>query len=264
LVKIYGMRYTTVITADIESQEERRKREGSLSDFDPSSYKIHPNSRILKSKHRVRSKSDSESEMSSLTEPTESDEDEDEDEDGDFDSHATPPPRRSTRSKTALPFSPKKTRSQKVIPVDSDSDSGSGDADVEEPVVTRRSSRNKKTLKISMVDKNSDESTNEDQSMDYRPSKGSAPKLRRKANKPKHRPEYGVIHSVHDVADEYESDSEEAILHRHRQNCEKCTDFPTHVLLARSKGKPKKKRRRTDEFEESDEDLETKGGWVRW
>ena len=182
---------------------------------------------------------------------------------GDDDSfEGTPEPsKRVTRSKQSkLPFSPKKTRSQRITVVDSESE-----VDTSRP--TRRSTR-KTTVKIQIDSDYEDEDDDGDDFSMYSASTSAKAKGKRPMIPKVPIPSYGHIHNVKDInGDPYPDDPDHVALRKHRSVCEKCTEGPAHVLLEnyrRRKGK-KRKRSSEDEFEMSDgEKYETMGGWVRW
>lgn len=168
-------------------------------------------------------------------------------------------PRRTTRQ-SKLPFSPHKSRSQRIITLD-DSESERGSARPERRVTRARAVKLKLASDISEFEDDDDGS---DFAVSRRPEKS------KKASRPKFTPpSYGNIRPV--VAldyDDYPSDAENEALREHRAICEKCHLVPAHQLLQtmkRSKGK-KRKRGSEDEFDYSDdEDRYTAlGGWVRW
>lgn len=208
------------------------------------------------------------------SEPDTDDEDKDDgDEYGEDEDDSQIKVRRSTRStklpRQNLPFSPKKTRSQKIIVLDSDE--GDDDADGSATVPTRRSTRSRKAFKVKLDEGAYYESEQEDDSEGYDP----APKLKKPtkaARKKGARPAYGHVRVVADLDYDPNSDEETAPLRAHRAFCEKCHEEPAHVQLEtvqkRPKGKGRKKRKTSDDdLEESGDEVELitkRGGWVRW
>ncbi|EAU92718.2 SHREC complex subunit Mit1 [Coprinopsis cinerea okayama7 len=250
---------------------EKAKEEGKYADFDPSAHYVHPMSRVkmklnisrdkatvsISSARSVRSDdasvlyiSDSEEERTTGS--------------GAESYVGTPgPARRSTRQSTMkqgkLPFSPRKTRSQKVIAVDSDSDDDSSRPS------RRRSARQKATVKVNL-DSDYEEDEEGDDYSEYsyaKPSKGK--KVAAKVPIPS----YGHIRKVQDLKyDPYPDDEDNIALRAHRNICEKCHLRPAHILLRnlnKSKGKGKKRKRSPeDDFEMSDsERFNNLGGWVQ-
>lgn len=203
-----------------------------------------------------------------------SEEDGDEGIDDDDDGYDSPgsqktPPRitRSSNQKKELPFSPRKSKSQRVLPV-AESDSDAEESEVEEMRPLRRSTRAKKTTEINLVSED-DEHDNDDYNDSL--SKGhkkAKPKKKAKSTQPM----YGHFRSITTLdEDPFSDDEENQALRQHRLICEKCHLGPAHQLLAafkkRSKGKGRKRKRGTDdEFEESEgeERYNSLGGWVRW
>lgn len=230
-----------------------------------------------RAKVHISSRGRSESSVAPDSEEEEEDSEEDPSEDEDFEANSPAPVRRLTRSRARplkLPYSPHKTRTQKVYTVeDSDEEDASGGEDTGKGKGTRRSTRNRKVLKINLNDNYSDGSALED-SEGYQPNRKSKAKSH-KAKKPSRgqasRPAYGHFRPISELEYEYDSD-EESVLRRHRNFCEKCHLGQANLLLAaeikRSKNKGRKKRKTSDdELEESgdeQEKLTAMGGWVRW
>ncbi|KAJ7786129.1 SNF2 family DNA-dependent ATPase [Mycena metata] len=258
----------------------RKQTAGELASFDPAAHYVHPNSRvrmrlsIARSGARVSISANGSVPPSSDVDEVNSEEDEDEEgqeEDDDYGNEDSPlKPRRSTRSgklpRQNLPFSPRKTRSQKITIIDSDDDADSTHA------TTRRSTRSRKAFKINLDEGAYYESEQEgDDSEDYPRVKSGAkrPKVARKRGS---RPAYGHVRGVEDIEYDPNSDEETAALRVHRASCEKCHDKPAHELLEaerkrRSRGGGRRKKKTTDdEFEESGDEIERitkRGGWVR-
>ncbi|THH02604.1 hypothetical protein EW026_g282 [Hermanssonia centrifuga] len=166
------------------------------------------------------------------------------------------------KKQMTLPFSPKKTRSRKVVFMGEVSD----DEDVQLSKPPRRSTRAQRSTRTSRDGDEYSDDLDED-SDDYVETsvKGKSKVVKSKVVRGKaSRPAYGHFRVVADL--DYDSDEDSAALRAHRNVCEKCHRQPTHeLLLALSKSNGKKKRRkREDEFEvSSDEDVNSLGGWVR-
>jgi chromodomain-helicase-DNA-binding protein 4 len=253
----------------------RAKTEGELEPFDPSAQCIHSLSRA-KVRIRISSEHRSQSARSTAGEAIVSSEEEEESEESeeneDDDDYGAPMLRKrlSRRAKLTatkdLPFSPRKSRSRKVMTVESESDSGD-----QMPGLTRRSARTKAT-KINVISDEEDylgEDGMDSESQD-RIAKAKGKIKKRKSAHPK--PMYGRIRAVATIRDDpFPDDEEHEALRRHRDICEKCHQKPAHLLLAafkkKSKGKGKKRKRSTDdEFEESEDDQKyiDMGGWMTW
>ena len=173
---------------------------------------------------------------------------------------------KSTATKD-LPFSPRKSRSRKVMTfAESESDSSDRTSDP-----TRRSARSKVT-KISLITDEEDFLDEDEVNSDSQVRRAKA-KGKTKVKKLVHpKPIYGRIRTATAIQDDpFPDDEEHEALRRHRDICEKCHLKPAHLLLAafkrKSKGKGKKRKRRTDdEFEESEDDQKyiDMGGWITW
>jgi hypothetical protein len=211
-------------------------------------------------------------------EPQDDDDDsKDDDDDDEYDeTDMLAVPRRSGRSiksKQVLPFSPKKTRSRRILVIDSDQEHSDSDGSEVRPI--RRSTRSKKGVKVKLdAETYSDDQESEGETSDYDSRKLSKPKSRgpKKSVRPKAaRPAYGHFRVVADLDYDYSGD-ESMPIGEHRDICEKCHRGPAHklieALMKKSKGKGKKRRKSPeDEFEESgdeEERLAALGGWVRW
>ena len=258
---------------------EKKKAAGTLDAFNPSGQYVHPLSRV---RVKIRISSDqvsrvSRSDDANVIPDSEDDEDEDEDDEdnSDDDEYDGPnrrnQPKRATRAKTKkdLPFSPRKSRSRKILTIGDSESNFSGNDSVEEiSRPTRRSTRGRKATEIKVDD--DDYEFIDDDSDDGR-KKAKAPKVKRSTRKSVI-PMYGHFRDIKTLDDDPFSDDEEnEDLRRHRQICEKCHLGPAHKQLAAFKKKAnkkgKKRRRGTDdEFEESDneEKYHNIGGWVQW
>ncbi|KAJ7932575.1 SNF2 family DNA-dependent ATPase [Mycena leptocephala] len=271
---------------DLVAEYIRKKSTGELPDFDPAAHYVHPNSRVRmrvsigKAGAKVSISSNGSvappSDVEEVPDSEEDEDDEDKEEDDEYGEEDSPVKvRRSTRSikvpRQNLPFSPKKTRSQKIIVLDSDEEGDTADGNSNAP--TRRSARSRKGFKINLDEGAYYESEQEgDDSEGYE----AAPKLKGAIKRPKvarkkgARPAYGHVRGVEDLEYDPNSDEETAALRTHRNVCEKCHDVPAHEqleALRKRKGKGRKKRKTTeDEFEESGDEVERvskRGGWVR-
>jgi chromodomain-helicase-DNA-binding protein 4 len=181
--------------------------------------------------------------------------------------------RSTTKSKQALPFSPKKTRSRRILIIDSDQEHTYNEgSEVRRPA--RRSTRSRKGVKVHLdAETYSDDLESEGEISDDsgKLSKSKGKKLKKVVRPKAARPAYGYFRAVADLDYDY-SDDESMPIGEHRDICEKCHQGPAHKLLEavtkKSKGKGKKKRQTPDdEFEESDDEeerLTALGGWVRW
>ncbi|KAI0785072.1 SNF2 family N-terminal domain-containing protein [Abortiporus biennis] len=241
---------------------ERQKANGSMQSFDPSSHNVHPNSRVKitlrlangSKKAKSSRKTSRELEDWSLT--TEASEDNSGSEFG-SDRVSDRPLRRGTRAGTSkltkLPFSPRKTRSNKPILVhDSDDDSEEDIRSVSpSPNGARRSSRNKKPVRRNL-DVSLYEGFESSISEGTTPARTGKP-VKKKKIRTVSRATYGHFRPVEDLA--YDSDEETRFLRAHRRICDKCQRPPAHELLKKRKGKKK-------DDETVDEDVAL-GGWVR-
>lgn len=174
-------------------------------------------------------------------------------------------PRRTKSSATKeLPFSPRKSRSRKIMTF-AESHSDSSD---QKPGPTRRSVRTKVT-KIVITDDEDFLDEMDSDSQDGRVKTTDKPKAKKFAH-PK--PMYGRIRPVTAIRDDpFPDDEEHKALRHHRAICEKCHLKPAHLLLIafkkKPKGKGKKRKRNTDdEFEGSEDEQKyiDMGGWVTW
>ena len=252
--------------------EERAKAEGGLEHFDPSAQYVHPLSRV---RIKIRISSESRSQSARLSDgETFTSEEEDESEESEDDNDYGSPVLRTRLSRRAksmatkgLPFSPRKTRSRKVMSF-AESESDFSD---QMRSSTRRSTRTRVT-KINLITDEEDyldEDETDSQSQDRR-TKAKGKTKTRKSIHPK--PMYGRIRAVTAIKDDpFPDDEEHEALRRHRDICEKCHQKPAHLLLAafkkKSKGKGKKRKRSSDdEFEESEDDQKyiNMGGWMTW
>jgi chromodomain-helicase-DNA-binding protein 4 len=246
------------------------KREHGLvpTKVDPSGNKIDPSSRLsIRLKvDRVHSKAEFSYTSASESAFVESDESSEltDNEDDDFGGNERRAFRRSSRirPRNAPPFSPKKTRAQRLhLPQDSDA---SDDEVSRQP--RRRSMRKKIGRTLNFADGIEDEQT---QDSDYQVSHAKGPKKtkRKKSYSESARPAYGHFRSMDDL--EYEPDEETRVLRAHRQFCERCHQPPATGLLQlalKHAKKGKKKKRTEDESEESEaeERARSLGGWVQW
>lgn len=249
--------------------KERAKAEGELDPFDPTAQYIHPLSRV---KVKIRISSERRSQRGRSTDGeafVNSDEEVESEESEDVDDYEDAPmlrKRLSRRAKStatkALPFSPRKSRSRKVMTV-AESESDSSEQKTGPP---RRSMRSRVT-KINLISDEEDYLDEDEMDSDSQDRKAKA--KTKKPTQPK--PMYGRIRDITTIRDDpFPDDEEHEALRRHRDICEKCHLKPAHLLLAafkkKSKGKGKKRKRSTDEFEESDNDQKylDMGGWMTW
>lgn len=208
-------------------------------------------------------------------------EDEDNEDEGDddvdqYDEDGSPVhTRRSSRlaprtSKTELPFSPRKTRSQAIHVVDSDEEDENEERSL---APTRRSTRSKKVLKVKLDESTYLDSDQDDEDSDnYSRAKGKQKPKKKRIRGAASRPALGRFRAVSELDYDSHTDEETAPLREHREICEKCHRAPAHVLLEAERKKPKGKGRRKkktsdDEFEESGDEIDkltALGGWVRW
>ena len=200
----------------------------------------------------------------------ESEESEESEDDDDYGPHVlrTRHLRRAKSTATKeLPFSPRKTRSRKVMSF-AESESDFSD---QMPGSTRRSMRTKVT-KINLI-ADEEDYLDEDETDSQSQERRAKVKGKTKAKKSTHlKPMYGRIRAVTTIEDDpFPDDEEHEALRRHRDICEKCHQKPAHSLLVafkkKSKGKGKKRKRSTDdEFEESEDDQKyiNMGGWMTW
>ena len=250
------------------------KAEGELEPFDPSAKYIHPLSRV-QVKIRIGSGRRSQSAQSTDGEVIVNSEEESEEseENEDDDDYGVPMLRKrlSRRAKSTttkeLPFSPRKSRSRKVMTF-AESESDSSDQMLGP---TRRSTRTKVT-KINLISDDED-FLDEDGIGSESQGRRANTKDKIKTKKSTHpKPMYGRIRDVAAIRDDpFPDDEEHEALRRHRDICEKCHQKPAHLLLAafkkKSKGKGKKRKRSSDdEFEESEDDQKyiDMGGWMTW
>lgn len=254
----------------------RAKAEGELEPFDPSAQYIHPLSRakvgirISSERHSQSARSTDREAIVSSEEEEESEESEENEDDDDY---GAPMLRKrlSRRAKLTatkdLPFSPRKSRSRKVMTfVESGSDSGD---QMSGP--TRRSARTKVT-KINLISDEADYLDDDGMGSESQDRIAMAKGKIKKRRSAHPKPMYGRIRAVTTIRDDpFPDDEEHEALRRHRDICEKCHQKPAHLLLAafkkKSKGKGKKRKRSTDdEFEESEDDQKyiDMGGWMTW
>jgi chromodomain-helicase-DNA-binding protein 4 len=255
-----------------------KKSSNDLPEFNPNATYVHPLSRP-KAKNfkqgdrssrssRVSRSVEAESVPASEEEEASADdegEDDEEYEDDEEDRARTPP--RSVRPTTRkeLPYSPKKTRSTRVVVIDSDSEASGKSSQNHQSF--RRSTRSRKAAEIVLV--SDDDSDGEYNS---RARKVNAQPARKKRHVKSVQPMYGHFRDISTLdEDPFSDDEEREVLRRHRKVCEKCYQSPAHVLLEqfrkKSKRKGKKRKRGTDdEFEESEDDDSYigMGGWVQW
>ena len=153
-----------------------------------------------------------------------------------------------------------------MIPnVDSDDEDGSP---VETAQALRRSSRATTNRRKTLADDdyqsdNSDDSESQFEAHSRRSRKGEATQPKKVRRGKEARPAYGHFRLVADLDYDPYEDEDTVALRAHRDICQKCQRKPTHLLLLKPKGRTKKKRA-DDEDQDSEEDLASLGGWVRW
>lgn len=133
------------------------------------------------------------------------------------------------------------------------------DSDIQElPVITRKSTRARKTLRSTLDDQDFEDSISPDSDEDLRPKAEKKKKVvRGKAS----RPAYGRFRAVIDLQLDEEENEDIAPLIAHRAVCEKCQTAPTHE---QAKKKGHKRKPKHDESEDEETRLANLGGWVRW
>ena len=193
---------------------EQKRDNDTLSPFDPSSRDVHPASRV---RLVLRLNGSAKDDRGSRDESYSEDSDVGESELDDDSDASVFPVRKSTRLAGAnsgsaqLPFSPKKTRSRKVIILGGDEETDDNDDD--------------DCFSISQA-------INEDE--DYVPTPKS--KLAKKKAEPKaSRPAYGRVRTMDEL--KYDPDPGTKPLRVHRAKCEKCQQLPTSQLKKRRKAK---------------------------
>ncbi|KAF5323433.1 hypothetical protein D9611_005738 [Ephemerocybe angulata] len=251
----------------------KRSRNFKHANFDPSASYIHPLSRVKMkiniSQDRYKTKAGSSSRGAPSSDgmdfaPASQDEEEDNDEGEDSDGYAeTSAPKRVTRQ-SKLPFSPRKSRSQRIIPLD---ESGSERGASAGPA--RRLTRGR-AVKVTVGSEYADSDDEEgDDDSDFALSRRVPAAKPKRMKQPKFSPpSYGNVRSIEAISyDDYPDDPKNAALRAHRAICEKCHLVPAHELLQTMKKKKGKKRKRgsEDEFDYSDDEDRYKdlGGWVR-
>ncbi|TFK36879.1 hypothetical protein BDQ12DRAFT_686022 [Crucibulum laeve] len=264
---------------------QRKKAKGLLKPFDPTATYVHPLSRVkikinIKNRRGTVSVSSahsgsSQQEVIPDSEEYTGSESSEEEETDTYSEGGTPVQTRRSgrgRSKPELPFSPKKTRLQRVMAIN-DSDSESDDVGL--PVSRRpaRSSRLRASFKVKLDADYSDrsEATDEyDEDGDYNSTRKSKSKQApQKKRVTRVQPAYGHFRDISELGgDPYPEDADRVDLRVHRDICEKCHLGPAHHLLDAlgMKSKKGRKRRRTsdDEFEEDEEEkYNALGGWVQ-
>lgn len=246
---------------------EQKKEDGSLAPFDPSATYVHPASRVkmvirLKNK-REKTRIDLESSEDEFAQGMSSDDA--------FSISSDNRPRRSTRAAAAdaqqkltrsLAFSPRKTRSKRIITIHS---SGSEFEEVDDDIADSPS-RSSTPERLSTRSRRK-VVHDEDDSDQYIP---GSPKLKASKKKGKSRkrslPAYGFFRPIDDLEDE---DDEDAALRAHRKLCERCLKAPSHILLSAYQKRLKRgrgRKKKNDDIDEQDEEaqLNALGGWVRW
>lgn len=162
------------------------------------------------------------------------------------------------KKQTTLPFSPKKTRSRKIVIdlEDEDDEDDSTPSRRPTPQGTRRSTRTSKRVRANL-----DDDDFIDDGEYEGPSRGKSRTTKKKAAPKKIPRGYGLVHDHPDAF------VEEPGVTAHRKKCEKCHKEPTHKLLGKPKGKRGRKKKVEDDFEDDEDDQDRTaalGGWVRW
>ncbi|GLB35984.1 putative class II histone deacetylase complex subunits 2 and 3 [Lyophyllum shimeji] len=272
----------------------RKKASGELTPFDPSAHYVHPLSRVkttvsisnrratvnissarsISAAPELEVVPDSQEEDGAGLHELADDESEGDDEADEYEEEVRPQPSRRTRqssakSKTTLPFSPKKTRARQIFVVHSDQESG----DSTTLLPTRRSTRSRKGVTVNLdADAYTDDIELSDEDSEAYIStraRGKGKKAKKPVRRKASRPAYGHFRSIEELDYDALSDEESAPLRKHRDICEKCHQAPAHQLLQdlSKKGKAKRKRKTSeDEFEVSGDEKErytALGGWVR-
>ncbi|KAL0951419.1 hypothetical protein HGRIS_008111 [Hohenbuehelia grisea] len=180
--------------------------------------------------------------------------------------------RKSAKSANTLPYSPRKTRSQKLyLATTTDAED---DAESEDDRPRRRSTRTRNVVKMKLDgdsyagDSDADDDDDDDEVyLSTRKSKDKKPKPKRKKAP---RPAYGHIHSIEDLDYDAYSDEDTAPLREHRSLCERCLREPSHLLLAafdkRQKNRKRKRKHEDDDLEDSGDERDkivALGGWIR-
>jgi chromodomain-helicase-DNA-binding protein 4 len=197
---------------------------------------------------------DFETDGPSYYESEESSEEEDEDDYGNATARIT----RTSSKQSKLPYSPRKTRAQKVFVV-SDSDEASN-----RPL--RRSGR---AVKVPLREAHAEtegETSDAYSELDISRKRKGAP-FKGKKPLPQNylHPAYGLIRPSNDLA--FDDDD---FMRKHRLLCEKCHRRPSHSLLAEEKKRTKGRRKKKgsdDDLEESGDEMDrliSLGGWVKW
>ena len=246
----------------------QEKEDGSLENFDPTANYIHPDSRVkltLKvgpsSKAASTHVSEDEDEFAASfagSSPVESEDDAFTDDEARLrrSSRAVTAAKIDKKKQTTLPFSPKKTRSRKIISLIDDDDSEDASSSRQRtPAPPRRPTRGATRARQNF----DDEDFIDDDDYEEGSSRGRSTK--KKAVPKKVIRTYGIVHSHPDAF------SEELGVMAHRRQCEKCRKEPTHMLLRKTKKGRPKKRKAEDDFEDDENDYErtiAMGGWVRW
>ncbi|KAG6854233.1 hypothetical protein C0991_009251 [Blastosporella zonata] len=258
---------------------------GDLEPFDPSAHYIHPLSRVrvtvsIINRHATVNISSARSIRSPEVVPDSQDEDameideSSDDDESNFEETEKlpllhPSTRSSGRRKQALPFSPKKTRSARLIIIDSDVETGDSEKSITiHP--SRRSTRNS-TRHPKKLEESGSGADTDGADLSYGDNEGynGRPKVKTKklVRNKESRPAYGHFRSVADLDNDLHFGEETGPTQKHRDICEKCHEPPAHKLLRAisMKGKRRSKKKKNDEFEDSDDEerLIGLGGWVR-
>ncbi|KAI0720008.1 SNF2 family N-terminal domain-containing protein [Cerioporus squamosus] len=237
--------------------------EGTLPPFDPTSSDVHPGSRQAALTFKIPGSSSRKGRSSHAQDDYSSDELA-RDAESDFSYFSDDPAaRRSTRTaaltasmkmSSALPFSPKKTRSGRRPILVHGSDSDSDIQEISPPV--RKSVRARTLRRTNLDDADYEDSVSVDDA-DIRNKSAKKKVVRGKAS----RPAYGRFRFVADLQLDEEEYEDIAPLIAHRSICEKCHAAPTHEQQVKKRGR--KRKSKDDESEDEETRLAKLGGWVR-
>ncbi|CAE6358604.1 unnamed protein product [Rhizoctonia solani] len=227
---------------------ERNKKNGTLSDFDPTDISVHPN-------HRLKRRPE--------------------------------PPRKSgksTRGKASRSSSAAYREASEVVSVSSDSDSEAAPVRQSSRIAANNKNDKPVTRKLRNLNRNNNAGSSSefedkaDSGSDYTVSSGTGPNKERippihvkRTRRPRQTVQgLGIVRPFTEAVDS-DGDNEEVVLVRHRQLCEACGQPPAFDQLEKlkrrkGKNKPRKRKKEDDDdqpSESEDERLENLGGWIR-
>ncbi|EUC66765.1 chromatin remodeling factor mit1, putative [Rhizoctonia solani AG-3 Rhs1AP] len=227
---------------------ERKKKSGTLSDFDPASTSVHPNHRLKRRPELPRQ------------------------------------PRKSTRAKSSRTSSAAYGSGSEVVSVSSDSDSEAVPVRQSSRIAASNKDDKPVSRKLRNLNRNNNAGSSSefedkaDTGSDYTVSSGADSNKKRippihikRTRRPRQTVQgLGVVRPFTETVDS-DGENEEAVLLRHRQYCEACGQPPAFDQLEKlkrrkGKNKPRKRKRDSDDDESSqpeDERLEGLGGWIR-